>query len=201
MSILHPQIHLQQYFSDVAAQLQKIGPFSVFQAVEILRLARERHARVWIAGNGGSAATASHFSTDLRKIAAVDTTAMMQEIPMVTAYGNDEGWHNMLANCLVSAFKPEDVFFAISFSGRSENVIRAARMALNLGGILIILTGPKNMNVLAGYDAQAIISVDNPDIRIVEDCHLAICHAIAGRLAEDMVVVHGTIYAQRNHEQ
>jgi D-sedoheptulose 7-phosphate isomerase len=172
---------IASHFTELTASLLTVERSEIGRAVELLRESRERKANVWIVGNGGSAATASHFANDLVKMAGVRAFAVPDMTPLVTAYGNDEGWERMFQNPIDRFLEPDDCVVAISCSGKSPNVIKAANGIPNL----IVLTGNgRDGNILAALQCKALLLVKSDDITIVEDCHLAICHAIAKALME-----------------
>lgn len=146
--------------------------------------------RVWIVGNGGSAATASHLANDLVKMCGIDAISIPDLTPIIMAYGNDDEWENMFSHYLDSVGKKEDILIAISCSGRSANVIRATEVAYRKGMLVLALTGKdRDENLLInpsikGYVPDVFISVDHSDIRVVEDIHLVLCHSIAGELRD-----------------
>jgi D-sedoheptulose 7-phosphate isomerase len=174
---------ITDYLTKTSAMLGAISVFDIARAVDILAKARMLKANVWLVGNGGSAATASHFANDLVKMARIKATSLADQTPTVLAYGNDNGWQNMFSDAMESLFAAGDVLIAISCSGRSKNVVNAARFALEMDGYLIVLTGEKKENMLTALNTSAVISVNSDDIQVVEDCHLAVCHAIARMLA------------------
>lgn len=174
------------YRDDLIAALQTVNPERVRLAVSIIRHARESGSTVYILGNGGSAATASHFANDLVKMASVRAFALPDFSPTLMAYGNDTGWENMFAGPLPIFLLPDDIVVFISCSGNSANVVRAMEYLKNVrmpGLRSIVITGLEEGNKLAEYKPDALISVAFRDIRVQEDCHLAVCHAIAGALA------------------
>lgn len=178
-----------RYLADVSAIITNATEVirdmaSIAGAITVLRATILHGKRVWIVGNGGSAATAAHFANDLTKMAKVKAISIPDQTEIITAYGNDTGWENMYDEPLYIHFAPGDVLVAISCSGRSMNVIKAARTALELEGHLIVLTGKRINNILATMVEDKAICVEANDIRIQEDVHLIICHAIAGALAE-----------------
>lgn len=171
------------YLDEVSKTLETTNTEGIEHAVSILRRAKEGHDRVFIVGNGGSAATASHFANDLVKMAGIDARALSDAAPIILAYGNDNGWERMFSDAIKQIFMAKDVLIAISYSGRSRNVINAAIEAQK-HGYLIVMTGPRKSSLLADMLPHALIAIESPDIRVAEDCHLAICHAIAGALRE-----------------
>jgi D-sedoheptulose 7-phosphate isomerase len=175
----------KDYFDTVEEAVGKIPLSSVAQAAKLIKNARNFSQRVWIVGNGGSAATAMHFSNDLQKMLGIDALAIPSLIPTILAYGNDDGWDQMFSFAMKS-FEIGDILIAISCSGSSMNVINAARFALKRDGKLIILTGPVWVENELGNMPGVVISVESKDIKVVEDVHLVICHAIAGVLANEV---------------
>ena len=177
----------QQYQLDVTAALASISGEKVRDAMEILRRAKFQKANVWIIGNGGSAATASHFANDLLKMAGIRALALVDLVPTITAYGNDGGWENMYTHPLERLLLPQDVLVCISCSGNSANVVEALRMVKShtLPALkTIVMTGADVNSAVAQLQPDIIVYVPFKDIRVQEDCHLVICHAIAGALAD-----------------
>jgi D-sedoheptulose 7-phosphate isomerase len=155
----------------------------VEEAVNILRQARVNERAVYIMGNGGSAATANHFANDLVKMCGMRAFSILDMTSLITAYGNDEGWENMFRETLTRLMRPQDVLISISCSGNSANVVEAARMVRdrNIVGNSIALIGADRKCELAQL-ADVVIDVPFKDIRVQEDCHMMICHAIVGML-------------------
>lgn len=174
---------LGKHFAELSAALLAVDRDELKRAIFALQKARRKGANVWIVGNGGSAATASHFANDLVKMGGVRAFAVADMLPTVTAYGNDEGWNRMFELTISRYYRENDVVVAISCSGKSANVIKAAHLA---GENLIVLTGSKyEGNVLLALPAAAILPAMSDDITIQEDIHLAICHVIAKALRDE----------------
>lgn len=176
---------INDYIGREAEAICQVDSNAICQAVAVLKEVKKAGGRVYLAGNGGSAATASHFANDLRKVCRIDATALHENISAILAYGNDEGWPNMFSLAM-EFFKKDDILIAISYSGASGNVINAAEKASRLEGKTIVLTGPDSeINELFYFGCPAI-RVDVEDIKIVEDLHLMICHAIVEALSNDL---------------
>lgn len=180
---------LALYLSEVSELLEELDVNEVEKAADALIEARARGSRVWLVGNGGSATTAAHFATDLVKVAEVRAIALNEMMPSFLAYGNDMGWDRAFALLVSKYIKPGDVLVAISCSGTSSNIVLASSKAISRAGKLIVLTGnlSKSTPPPSLYDykdvAMAVICVPRDNIRVVEDVHLAICHAIVGAIA------------------
>ena len=168
------------YFDEVAKAIASTSVERMGQAASLLERAGKFGQRVWIAGNGGSAATAMHFANDLQKMCGLDVLALPALVPTITAYGNDWGWDKMFSAAM-KAFRVGDILVAISCSGNSANVVEAAKAALGYDGKLIVLTGTGGiLEKMPGV----IISIPHKDIRAVEDAHSVICHALTGMINE-----------------
>jgi len=163
--------------------LDSIDLGNVGKAIEILAEARANSRTVFLCGNGGSAATASHFSVDLSKGASFQREsrfrvyALTDSLPIITAYCNDVGYESIFVEQLKNLARPGDVLVTISASGNSPNVLRAAEYANSIGCKTIALTGGDGGKL--GAMAQLQIRVAEPHMGRIEDSHMAICHMIS----------------------
>ena len=96
--------------------------------------------KVMLVGNGGSAAITSHFHNDLVKAVGV-RALVFHDVPLLTAYSNDEGYRHVYERPIERWAEAGDLLIAISSSGRSENILRAAQTARSLDCRIITLTG------------------------------------------------------------
>jgi len=174
--------HHSTHFAELSVALLAIDRHEFDRAVSMLEAARDKNASVWLFGNGGSAATASHFANDLTKMCKMKAFALTGMIPTMLAYGNDDGWDHMFSHMLDVYQDRNDVLVAISCSGNSENVVQAVRSIVNV----IILTGNEFVdNKLVHTEPSGkhvIIPAMSDDITIQEDVHMAVCHAVAKAL-------------------
>lgn len=173
---------IEEYLSGLVVSALDVDMAEVVNAARALEEAWRADSSVWIVGNGGSAATASHLANDLVKMARVRAFSLPDMTAGMMAYGNDTGWENMFAGMLDVLMGPGDVLVAISCGGRSENVLRAAEMFGRERRI--ILTGNRRDTPLGRMEARAKIFVKAEDIRIQEDIHLVVCHVLAGLVAK-----------------
>ena len=179
---------LERYRGQVADLLAVLDFTAVSATASALRSARERGATVYIAGNGGSATTASHMVTDLmfgrglpepglRAIGLTDNQAV------ITATANDVSYDEVFARQLRRLARPGDVLILISASGNSPNVVRAAEVARELDVIVIGLTGFDGGR-LAGLSDVSVHVPSPPDAYgPVEDVHLIVNHMLVAALA------------------
>lgn len=174
-----------KYAKDVAAALSGISEEKVRIFVDVLRKAKFQNATVYLIGNGGSAATASHAANDLVKVGGLRAVALSDASPTLLAYGNDNGWENMFSDYLGRMLLPQDVVILISCSGNSPNVVEALRFikSHSLPQIhSVVLTGSNYECQLAALVPDVCIFVPFRDIRVQEDCHLSILHYVSGSL-------------------
>ena len=131
---------LTQYTEDISKKISDIS--ALFQEVQ------DRGNKVIFAGNGGSAAMASHVSADLAKNAGV-RSINFNEADLITCLANDRGYENWISEALGIYADPGDVVVLISSSGKSKNIINAARWCKDQENqiTLITVTGMKNDNL------------------------------------------------------
>jgi D-sedoheptulose 7-phosphate isomerase len=171
-----------EYFRRVAEVLPHIPAGQVDQIVNIMRDAQAHGRRIFMFGNGGSAASASHVVTDFIKGAArpdrprFRVTCLNDNVPMLTAYGNDVSYDAVFAAPLEALAEPGDVAFALSGSGNSPNVIAAMETARAKGLTRIGLTGRDGGRLAPLCDVAVVVPTES--MQIIEDAHLVILHAI-----------------------
>ena len=178
---------LGDYKLECVAALESVDLDAVQSVVEALLKAREIGGTVFVAGNGGSAATASHMATDLmlgsqlrnpslRVISIVDNQAV------ITATGNDLGFEEIFARQLRSLARDGDILISVSASGNSPDIIRAAVVAKELGMLNIGLTGFTGGKLRDLVDICVHVPTRVGAYGPVEDVHLAVNHMITEAL-------------------
>jgi D-sedoheptulose 7-phosphate isomerase len=141
-----------------------------------VRAARTFGNTVFFIGNGGSASIASHMALDFQKAANVKAMCF-NDGASLTAYGNDVGYESVFVEPLRVHGESEDILFAISSSGRSANIVNAAKVAKSLGMTVVTLSGFDPNNPLREC-GKFNFHVASDRYGVVETTHLAICHAI-----------------------
>ena len=137
--------------------------------------------QVFLAGNGGSAAQASHFAAEFvgrykKERKALPAIALTVDSSLLTAWSNDYGYHTVFARQLHALAKPNDVFVAISTSGNSENIIRAVGEAKKLRMNVISLLGKGGGKMKNASDIEIIVPSDNTPV--IQENHLMVFHII-----------------------
>ena len=144
---LQTKLIAREYLAEFVARLEHIDLEALERVVERLRTARDAGSMVYIAGTGGSAATATHWANDLAKATKRSGRAPMRMMCLsdntswLTALGNDEGYERVFAGQLENFARPDDVLIVISASGNSPNLLRAVELARERDVVTIGLLG------------------------------------------------------------
>jgi D-sedoheptulose 7-phosphate isomerase len=148
---------------------------------------------IFCIGNGGSAATAAHFATDLSwgqrhgVAQPPHVVSLTSNTAMITAVGNDIGFEHIFVEQLRSVFQPGDVLLAITASGNSPNIMRAAAFVKTNGGCVLGVVGFDGGRLPSLCDASVHIQTEAGAYELVEDVHHAVCHMIARVVKESIV--------------
>ena len=179
----------QVYKRAVLEAIDTIELDKVSAAIALFRAARANGSRIFVCGNGGSAATASHFACDVVKGASYNRPArfrimaLTDQVPTITAYANDVSYDAVFVEQLKNFAEPGDLFMGISGSGNSPNVLRAIEYASATGCRTIALTGRDGGKL--GALAQVHIQVREPHMGRIEDAHMIVCHMICYYFMEE----------------
>ncbi len=185
----------ERYKAELARVIESIDLERVNAAIELLAKAREENRRIFIFGNGGSAATASHFATDMVKGASFGRAkrfrilALTDSLSTLTAYSNDVGYECVFAEQLKNFAEPGDVVIAVSGSGNSPNVLRAVEYANSIGCRTIGLSG-RDGGAL-GKLTELNLHVAHPHMGRIEDGHMIMLHMIGYYFMEEPQVEAG----------
>src|SRR5438105_12488997 len=162
--------------------LQAISQTHLQNAVLLLERAYRNGHRIFIMGNGGSAATASHFALDLAKntimpgAPRLKAISLTDHVPLITAVSNDTAYEHIFAEQLANMMEPGDVVIGISASGNSQNVINALQLAKESLAATIGLVGAKGGRIKDIVDVYILTPGHN--IEQEEDAHLILAHVI-----------------------
>ena len=182
-----PAIDYTRYLTEHWSVLENLPLEAVQRAVDILEQAYQAGRTVYLFGNGGSAALASHLATDLgkgthspgpeslKRVKRLRVLSLTDNVPLLTAWGNDTSYENVFAGQLENFIQAGDVAFGISGSGNSPNVLGALALARRAGATTIGLTGcGGRMKDLL----DCAIVVPSSHMQQVEDAHLILAHLI-----------------------
>jgi D-sedoheptulose 7-phosphate isomerase len=171
--------------------LGKIDVDAVARAAEVLRQARDAGATVYIAGNGGSAATATHFANDLGKATKMSgrrpirVLSMSDNVSWLTALANDEGYDRAFVGQLENFAKQGDVLIVISASGNSQNLVEAVEHGAANGMTSIGILGFDGGVLHTKVDESLWLESRMGDYGPVETGHSLICDLLTTCLIED----------------
>lgn len=182
---------IERYWTEMHEVLRGVSSHAIERAADMLLDCYERDGTVFILGNGGSAATASHIACDLVKgtrndfAPAFRVVALTDNVPLMTAWANDTSYERIFAEQLSALVRPRDVVIVISCSGTSSNVVMAAKAAEAAGATTIALTG--GTGGLLYKTCDLTIRVPAGCIEQVEDAHLIIGHSFCVALRERLL--------------
>ncbi len=143
---------------------------------------------VFVVGNGGSAATASHFACDLSKGTRRDgpptfhVVSLTDNVPLLTAWANDSGYDRVFSEQLTALARPGDLLVAISASGNSPNVVAAVDAARSCGMAVVGLSGRSGGRL--AHLVDVVVNVPSDRIEVVEDAHLIVAHSLCVAVRE-----------------
>jgi D-sedoheptulose 7-phosphate isomerase len=172
----------EEYAASVQETIASLDLARVEQAIEWFKEARADGRNIFVCGNGGSAATASHFVTEMLKSASYQRAkrfrilALNDSLSTITAYTNDISYDCVFEEQLKNFAAPGDLLMGLSSSGNSVNVIRAFEYANSIGCRTLALTGRGGGKL--GPLAQLNIEVRSPHTGRSEDAHMVVCHII-----------------------
>lgn len=173
-----------QYLKELASALATVSQKEIDAAIERIIKAVTSEKRIWVIGNGGSAATASHFAADLMRPInqekyRVRATTLSESITRITAIGNDYGFEKIFDNQINTLAQPGDLLVAISASGNSLNVLNGVRRAKSMKIEILSMVGFSGGS-LKNRSTQCLhFQTKEGAYEISEDCHSLICHYIA----------------------
>ena len=167
----------QWYRDREIEQWQALDLGAIDKIAKAIERAEKDGKQVFVMGNGGSAATASHIATDWSKTAErkgkplIRCMSLNDNLPFMTAIANDLGYDEVFVRQLENLLNRNDVVVIISGSGNSPNVIKAAKFAKKRGAVTIGMTG------FAGGKLRKLVDIclhiDSDQYGVIEDLHMA----------------------------
>ncbi len=179
-----------EYLNGIIATLQRPKFIEAVREVSsALCAVRNHNGRVYLCGNGGSSAIASHFAQDLRKsvVPGMKAFCLSDNVSFLTATANDSDYGKVFADALVvEELGKRDALIGISCSCNSENVLQAMQEAVRADATIIAMIGHKECQVVEQflrYDKMVFFYGLHPDIRGQEDLISIGCHMIVGEMS------------------
>jgi D-sedoheptulose 7-phosphate isomerase len=183
----NPVEFAREYLGYVKSVLDRIDTQEVGRFIQLLLQARERGSTVFFIGNGGSAATASHFANDI----AVGTNAydkpfralsLTDNVALITAIGNDFGYEEIFVRQLRILGKKDDVLIGISASGNSPNLVKAFQHAAVAGITTVAITAFDGGKMKAIADQGIHVPTGPKEYGPAEDAHMVLDHLVGAFL-------------------
>ena len=178
----------KDYLDELKKSIDSLKISDLKEIVQILYQAYQQNKQIFIFGNGGSAATASHFVCDLAKGTIAKgkkrfkVMGLNDNIPLLTAWANDVSYEECFKEPLINFLQEGDIVIAFSASGNSKNVLEAVKYANYRKAITLGFTGFKG-GELAKITHKSII-VKSGNMERIEDIHLILEHMIKTYLKE-----------------
>ena len=170
------------YFRMVSSIVARLPCEQIDRVAEVLLRTYDAGRSVYLFGNGGSAALASHMACDLGKGTVNGSpkrfriTALTDNVPLITAWANDSSYEEIFSQQIENHILAGDVAFAISGSGNSPNVLKALRVARRIGAITVGIGGFQGGRMKELCDFCIVVPCNN--MQIIEDLHVCISHAL-----------------------
>ena len=158
-----------EYFATISKNLINVDTNELHHCVSLIGQCVEKNGKIIIAGNGGSAAIASHVSVDFTKAAGI-RAINFNEADLLTCFSNDFGYENWLSKAIEFYGDKNDLVFLISSSGKSKNIINAVNQCNSMGLNLVTLTGFEEDNPVRS-GGKINLWVDSQDYNCVEMTH------------------------------
>jgi D-sedoheptulose 7-phosphate isomerase len=191
------EIFVNLYLHELEMIIKRVSREEIDRVITLLYDAWREGKQVFLAGNGGSASTATHFACDLTKFTSAEgkrrfrAIALTDNAPLVSALTNDLGWGNVYVEQLKNLMLEGDVLVVISVHGGSgadkagvwsQNLLKAATFVKNNGGKVVGLVGFDGGVLKEMADACIVVPVNSTPH--VEGFHLVLTHLISARLRE-----------------
>jgi|LZCG01.1.fsa_nt_gb D-sedoheptulose 7-phosphate isomerase len=180
--------YIRDYIDRLERGLRGITPAEIERVIEALEKARRARRTIFIIGNGGSAATASHMANDLQKLASQGKSipyraiALTDNVPLLTAWANDADYEEVFTRQLEVLAAAGDLLIVITGSGNSKNIVHAMKWAQGADLTTIALLGFDG-GVVKGLADHTLLFAEDHYGR-VEDAHLVLEHMITNYLRD-----------------
>src|SRR5260370_34290784 len=180
---------IAEYIKAQKAAYDAIPVEQVVRLIEELRAALREQRQVFVFGNGGSAANASHFATDLGKGASdklgkrFRVLSLNDNVSWMTALANDYSYEDVFVGQLQNYGRPGDIALAMSVSGNSPNCVKALEWSKKNGLRTVALVGAKRGKM--AEIAEHVIVIEDIHYGRVEDAHMGICHMLCYAFIEN----------------
>lgn len=189
----------KEYLTGLKSVLDRLPVADLERAIQAIETAHSTGKQIFVIGNGGSAATASHMMNDLNKGTLghkgdapwprFKVLALTDNVSLMTAWANDTDFNHVFSEPLKNFAQPGDLLIAISASGNSPNILAAVETAKQIGLKVVGLTGFGGGKLAQLADVAFVVPAN--DYGPVEDVHMILDHIITGYLYAKLKETHG----------
>ena len=182
---------IPSYMKRFIESLERTDLALLDQIARIIARTKKTGARIYTAGNGGSASTASHFCNDLIKGCRIDgrtgfsAQCLCDPMPVMTCLSNDFSYDDVFSIMLQTLGRRGDILLLFSGSGNSGNILQAAKAAKEIGLYVIGFSGRDGGAMKNLCDLCLVAPTDS--MEEIEDCHLVYCHSMIGRIRAELM--------------
>ena len=175
---------IDEYVNRLKNLLDSINTEKIENIIEAIEKTVENNSKVYVVGNGGSSATASHMANDLgiglkrRGLININITSLCDNSAVTSAVANDIGFENIFYMQLKDILKPKDVLIAISCSGNSYNITKVVDYAKEIGSTIVGITGFDGGKLKETCDISFHVDASKGEYGLVEDVHMILDHMI-----------------------
>ena len=192
---VHPEQIAAEYVRAFQRLLHQVDPQAIGRIAHYLRKAGNRGATIYVAGNGGSAATASHWVNDLCKATKccdgppLRAMSLSDNVSWLTALANDEGYERVFSGQLENFARPGDLLVVISASGNSPNLVQAVELARSRGMVTLGFLGFDGGVLKNQVDDCLWLPTEKGAYGLVESAHSLLCHILTDCLVKESLSV------------
>lgn len=179
---------IENYFKEHHNVLSILDENSIETAINVIRDAFKRGAKIVTCGNGGSASTASHYITDWSKFVNLKTGekfrgfSLVDNVGLLSAYGNDVSYEDVFSGQCEAVLDEGDLLVAVSGSGNSPNIVKAIKTANKMGAVTLGILGYDGGSAMK--ESQCTFHVPSFDMQVCEDIHLMFGHLVMKSLCD-----------------
>lgn len=188
-SDVHSGSKSRLYFEELASLVPRLPYEAMDRIVEYIVRACRQERTIFVFGNGGSAASASHMVCDLNKGVTqaslplrIKAMALTDNVPLLTAWANDLSYEHVFSEQLKNFVRAGDVALALSCTGNSANVLAGLRTAQEMGAVTAALAGFDGGAMKELCHVCAVVPCDN--MQMIEDLHQAMLHSVCSSVSQ-----------------
>ncbi|MBT5490959.1 SIS domain-containing protein [bacterium] len=175
---------INSYIEKLTKLLEKTDLEAIEKIIESIKKTVKNKSKVYVMGNGGSSATASHMANDLgvglrrRGLVNIDIVSLGDNSAVTSAIANDLGFENIFYMQLKDILKPDDLIITISCSGNSPNILKVVEYAKEISSTVVGITGFDGGKLKEICDINFNVDTPKGEYGLVEDVHMILDHMI-----------------------